>query len=77
MTIELAGVSEAWRKLYKQSRRFLTHNLHLINLCMVQTQNLWQNKFVSLRLLDISNLKSRPKMEMLPFQDIVYQEGAE
>ena len=49
MTIELAGVSEAWKKLYKQSRRFLTHNLHLINQCMVQSQNLWQNKFVNSR----------------------------
>ena len=74
MTIELAGVSEAWRKLYKSSKRFLTHNLHLINQCMVQAQNLWQNKFVHLRLLDISSLKCKPKMEMLPFQDIVYQE---
>ena len=49
MTIELAGVSEAWKKLYKQSRRYLSHNLHLINLCMLQSQTLWQSSFVHLR----------------------------
>ena len=74
MTIELAGVSEAWRKLYKQSRRYLSHNLHLINLCMLQAQALWESNFVNLRLIDISQLKSKPKMEMLTFQDIIYQE---
>ena len=71
MTIELAGVSEAWKKLYKQSRRYLTHNLHLINSCMLQSQNLWQTKFVKLRLIDISKLNSSPKVEMLAFQDII------
>ena len=74
MTIELAGVSEAWKKLYRQSKRYLSHNLHLINLCMLQAQALWESNFVNLRLIDISKLKSKPKMEMLPFQDIIYQE---
>ena len=74
MTIELAGVSEAWKKLYKQSRRYLNHNLHLINLCMTQAQNLWQTNFVHLRLIDMGKLKTRPKVEVLPFQDAIYQE---
>lgn len=38
MTIELAAVSEAWKKLYRSSKRYLTHHLHLINQCMLQTQ---------------------------------------
>ena len=74
MTIELAKVSDAWKKLYRQSKRFLQHNLHLINLCMLQSQTLWQSNFVNLRLIDINKLKSRPKIEVLPFQDIIYQE---
>jgi hypothetical protein len=49
MTIELARVSEAWKKLFRQSRRYLTHHLHLMNQCMLQTQALWQNGFVKLR----------------------------
>ena len=49
MTIELARVSEAWKKLFRQSRRYLTHHLHLINQCLLQAQTLWQNSFVSLR----------------------------
>ena len=38
MTIELAAVSEAWKKLYRSSKRYLNHHLHLINQCMLQTQ---------------------------------------
>ena len=38
MTIELAAVSEAWKKLYRSSKRHLTHHLHLINQCMLQAQ---------------------------------------
>ena len=74
MTIELAGVSEAWKKLYKTSRRFLGNNLHLINQCTVQTLALWHKTYNTLRLIDINKLQTRPKMEMLPFQDLIYQE---
>ena len=94
MTIELAAVSEAWKKLYRSSKRHLTHHLHLINQCMLQAQvirfdspffiffifpstfslqTLWHKSFVHLRLIDVSKLKSRPKIEMLPFQDLIYQ----
>ena len=38
MTIELAAVSEAWKKLYRSSKRHLNHHLHLINQCMLQAQ---------------------------------------
>lgn len=74
MTIELAAVSEAWKKLFKTSKRYLTHNLHLINQCMLQTQTLWHKSFVDLRLIDVAKLKSKPKIEMLQFQDLIYQE---
>ena len=74
MTIELAAVSEAWKKLFKTSRRYLTHNLHLINQCMLQSQTLWHKSFVELRLIDVQKLKSKPKIEMLQFQDLIYQE---
>ena len=74
MTIELAAVSEAWKKLFKTARRYLTHNLHLINQCMLQSQTLWHKSFVELRLIDVQKLKSKPKIEMLQFQDLIYQE---
>ena len=74
MTIELAAVSEAWKKLFKSSKRYLTHNLHLINQCMLQTQTLWHKSFVNIRLIDVRKLKSKPKIEMLQFQDLIYQE---
>ena len=36
LTIELAAVSNAWRKPYKQSRKFLRVNLFPINQCLLQ-----------------------------------------
>jgi hypothetical protein len=57
MTIELARVSEAWKKLFRQSRRYLTHHLHLMNQCMLHAQGLWQNSFVTLRQQQLTGVQ--------------------
>lgn len=53
MTIELAGVSNAWRKLYKQSRKHLRFNLHTINFCLLQTMSLWFKSYNELRFIKV------------------------
>ena len=63
MTIELAAVSEAWKKLYRSSKRHLNHHLHLINQCMLQAQvGGWQLDLAKLWdflcLFKVSELKS-------------------
>ena len=49
MTIELAAVSNAWRKPYKQSYKFLRVNLHPVNNCLLQTMNLWYKSYHKVR----------------------------
>ena len=53
MTIELAAVSNAWRKPYKQSYKFLRVNLHPVNNCLLQTMNLWFKSYHKVHFLDI------------------------
>ncbi len=49
MTIELAGVSNAWRKLFRQARKHLRFNLFTINACLLQTLSLWFKSFNDVR----------------------------
>ena len=54
MTIELAGVSNAWRKLYRQSKKHLRFNLFTINPCLLQVMSLWFKNYNTLRFIDAS-----------------------
>ena len=53
MTIELAGVSNAWRKLYRQSRKYLRFNLHTINHCLLQNMSLWFKSYNDIRFIKV------------------------
>ncbi len=49
MTIELAGVSNAWRKLFRQSRKHLKFNLFTINTFLLHTLSLWFKSYHNVR----------------------------
>ena len=74
MTIELAGVSNAWRKIYKTSRKYLRVALHPINQCLLMTMTLWYKQYHKTRFVSVEKMKFGPKMEMMAFQDAIYQE---
>ena len=64
-----SGVSNAWRKLYRTSRKHLKFNLFTINGFLMGTLGLWYKKYDTLRLLDAKKmLREGPKMEVLGFQ---------
>ena len=68
LTIELAAVSNAWRKPYKQARKFLRINLFPINPCLLQTMTLWYKSYHTSRFVSVDAMMAGPKMEMMAFQ---------
>jgi len=72
MTIELAGVSNAWRKLFRQSKKHLRLNLFATNACLLQSLSLWHRRYDELRFIDVNELKCGPKMELMAYQDVMY-----
>ena len=74
LTIELAGVSNAWRKQFKVSKKYLRINLHPINHCLLQTLTLWYKSYNKVRFINLEKMKQGPKMEMMAYQDFIYQE---
>merc|ERR1711923_235408 len=55
LTIELAAVSNAWRKFFKTSKKYLRMNLHPINPCLLQTLNLWYKTYNKMRYVFFSS----------------------
>jgi dynein heavy chain len=74
LTIELASVSNAWRKQFKTSKKYLRINLHPINNCLLQTLTLWYKSYNDVRFINTEKMKQGPKMEMMFYQDFIYQE---
>ncbi|XP_071743282.1 dynein axonemal heavy chain 7-like [Lepeophtheirus salmonis] len=72
LTIELAGVSNAWKKLYIQSRKYLRLNLHPISSCLLQMLNLWYKSYDDLLWVNLNILHA--KFEIMTYQDVIYQE---
>ena len=74
LTIELAAVSNAWRKQFRSSKKYLRSNLFPINQCFLQTLTLWYKEYNNIRFVICDKLKEGPKKEMMQFQDYTYQE---
>ncbi|QQP52954.1 Dynein-1-beta heavy chain, partial [Caligus rogercresseyi] len=72
LTIELAQVSNAWKKLYVQSRKYLRLHLHPLNPCLIQMLSLWYKSYDESVWIDLRSLHS--KFEIMAYQDLIYQE---
>ena len=51
-----SGVSNAWRKIYRQSRKYLKFNLHVTNPFLVGSLSLWHKSYSTLRMIDTAEL---------------------
>ena len=57
LSIELAGVSLAWRKYFKSSKKCLRMNLHPINPCLLQTLTLWYKSYNKMRYVNYAQVR--------------------
>ncbi len=65
-------MSNAWRKLYRQAKKYLRFNLHVTNPFLQGTLSLWHRSYAGLRLVDCDSLRAGPKMEMVAYQERIY-----
>lgn len=68
-----SGVSTAWRKLYRQSKKYLKFNLHVTNPFLVGSLSLWHKSYSTLRLIDTAGLSRGPKMDLTEYHDYILQ----
>lgn len=71
VVVSFSGVSTAWRKLYRQSKKYLKFNLHVTNPFLVGSLSLWHKSYNSLRLIDTAGLSKGPKMDLTEYHDFI------